>query len=289
MELILTNKSGQTLDLLKNKNRFILKAAEALHGVETDIIESESPYTDGSTIDDVKALPRGIELTFKLRGNVKQAIDYFTSVVKSKQWVTLREVENGRDITIKGIATIPPYTRMAQSCEIVLSIYCPQPYWEDIDYLVGVIAEKIDFLNFPIEGQYFTETGRPFGTIDTTLEKTFTNNGDVKVGMLISIIALGQVVNPRISCSTGDQNGFYMKLNITLKDDDELQINTVKGAKFITINGLETYNGQPILNYLEWQGTDWLQLETGDNTFNVTTEGDNSNLYFNVIYKARYE
>lgn len=289
MELILTNKNGQSLDLLKNKNRFILKAAEALHGVETDIIESESPYTDGATIDDVKALPRGIELTFKLRGNIKQAIDYFTSIVKSKQWVTLREVENGRDITIKGIATIPPYTRMAQSCEIVLSIYCPQPYWEDIDYLVGVIAEKIDFLNFPQEGQYFTETGRPFGTIDTTLEKTFTNNGDVKVGMLISIIALGEVVNPRISCSTGDQNGFYMKLNITLEDDDELQINTVKGEKFITINGLETYNGQPILNYLEWHGTDWLQLETGDNTFSVTTEGDNSNLYFNVIYKARYE
>lgn len=289
MELILTNKSGQSLDLLNNKNRFILKAAEALHGVDTDIIESESPYTDGSTIDDVRALPRGIELTFKLIGNIKASIDYFTSIVKSKQLVTLREVENGKDITIKGIATIPPYTRMAQSCEIVLSIYCPQPYWEDLNYLVGVIGEKIDLLHFPAEGQYFTETGRPFGVIDTTLEKTFNNTGDVKVGMLISIIALGEVVNPRISCSTGDQNGFYMKLNITLKDDDELQINTVKGEKFITINGLETYNGQPILNYLEWHGTDWLQLETGANTFSVTTEGDNSNLYFSIIYKARYE
>lgn len=289
MELILTNKSGQSLDLLKSKNRFILKAAEALHGVETDIIEDTSPYVDGSTLDDVKVLPRGIELTFKLIGDIKTSIDYFTSVVKSKQWVTLKQVENGKEIEIKGIATIPPYTRMARSCEIALTIYCPQPYWEDVDYLVGVISEKIDLLYFPVVGQYFTETGRPFGTIDTTLEKTFYNNGDVNVGMLISIIALGPVENPRISCSTGEQNGFYMKLNVTLKDDDELQINTVKGNKFITINGLETYNGQPILNYLEWQGTDWLQLETGANTFSVTSEGDNSNLYFNVIYKARYE
>lgn len=289
MELILTNKDGQSLDLLKSKNRFILKAAEALHGVETDIIEDTSPYVDGSTLDDVKVLPRGIELTFKLIGDIKTSIDYFTSVVKSKQLVTLKEVENGKEKVIRGIATITPYTRMVRSCEIALSIYCTQPYWEDIDYLVGVISEKMDLLCFPVAGQYFTVTGRPFGTIDTTLEKTFYNNGDVKVGMLISIIALGEVKNPRISCSTGEQDGFYMKLNLTLKDDDELQINTVKGEKFITINGLETYNGQPILNYLEWQGTDWLQLETGPNTFSVTTEGDNSNLYFSVIYKARYE
>ena len=289
MDLILINKNGQTLDLLKNKNRFILKAAEALHGVDTEIIENELPYTDGSTIDDVKALPRGIELTFKLVGNIKASIDYLTNVVKSKQWVTLREVENGRDIVIKGIATIPPYSRMQRSCELVLSIYCPQPYWEDIDYIVGVISEKINLLYFPTAGQYFTVEGRPFGTIDTTLEKTFNNTGDTTTGMLISIIALGEVINPRISCSTGEQNGFYMKLNITLKDDDEVQINTVKNNKYITINGLETYNGEPILNYLEWYGTDWLQLETGPNTFSVTTEGDNSNLYFNIIYKARYE
>lgn len=289
MDLILSNKSGQTLDLLKTKNRFILKSAEALHGIDTDIIEHESPYIDGSTLDGVRALPRGIELTFKLVGNVKASIDYFTSVVKSKQWVTLRESENGRDIIIKGVATIPPYSRMEQSCELVLSIYCPQPYWEDLNYIVGVIAERISLLNFPTGGQHFTQEGRPFGVIDTNFNKTFINNGDVAVGMLISIIALGEVVNPLIRCSTGEQNGFYMKLNLTLKDDDELQISTVKGNKYITINGLETYNGEPILNKLEWYGTDWLQLETGANTFSATTDGDNSNLYFNIIYKARYE
>ena len=88
MELILINKQGQILDLLNSKHRFILKSAEALHGVDTEIIDNESPYIDGSKIDNVKTLPRGIELTFKLVGNVKQAIDYFTSVVKSKQYVT---------------------------------------------------------------------------------------------------------------------------------------------------------------------------------------------------------
>lgn len=291
MRLTLINKNNQVLDLLNNRDKFILSAAEGLHGIETDIAESDTPYMDGSTVDSVKALPRGIELTFTLRGNIKASIDYFTSIVKSKQYVTLREVEGERDITIKGIATIPPYSRMQQTCKITLTLYCPQPYWEDIAYMVETISEYINLLTFPTEGQYFTEVGRPFGAIDTNLTKTFENKGDTAVGMLITIVALGEVADPRISCSTGEQNGWYMQLNLTLQADDIVEINTVKGNKYITINGLDTYEGVPILEDLEWLGEEWLQLETGVNTFSVTTDGGatNSNLYFSLLYKGRYE
>ena len=292
-KLLLINKRNQVLDLLNNRNRFILSGAEGLHGIDTKINESETPYTDGAIIDEenVKALPRGIELTFTLRGNVKESIDFFTDIVKSKQLVTLREVEGDRDITVKGIATIPPYSRMVQMCKIVLTIYCGQPYWEDLNYIVETISEYIDWLNFPAEGQFFTEVGRPFGLIDTDLTKTFENKSDTAVGMIINMVAIGEVVNPRIVCSTGTQVGNYMQLNLTLNADDELEICTVKNNKYITINGLDTYNGEPILNYLEWQGKDWLQLETGENTFSVTTEdgATNSNVYFSLIYKGRYE
>ena len=108
MKLILTNKNGETLDLLNNDNYFILSACDALHGIETDIATADSPYLDGSIIESVKALPRGISMTFKLIPDIRQSIDFFTSVVKSKQYVTLTETENEREITIKGIATIPP-------------------------------------------------------------------------------------------------------------------------------------------------------------------------------------
>jgi hypothetical protein len=146
-------------------------------------------------------------------------------------------------------------------------------------------------LNFPVAGQYFTVTGRPFGLIDTDLTKTFINEGDVAVGMLFSLVAFDKVVNPRISCSTGEQNGWYMQLNLTLAANDVLEINTVKNQKYITINGSDYYNGEPILDKLEFNGYDWLQLETGANTFSVTTDqaATNSNVYFNIIYKGRYE
>ena len=294
MQLLLTNKNGDTLDLLNNRNRFIIYRADAMHGIDTDISESTSPFIDGSTIESVRALPRSITLGFKIVGDVQGAIDFFTSYVKSKQLITLEEITDDKDIVIKGVATIPPYTRMLQACEITLTVYCGQPYWEDAQTIIDVLTMYLDLLYFPTEGQYFTEYGRPFGAIDTQVTKTFTNEGDTSVGMLIEIVALGEVVNPRISCNSGTQVGWYMQLNLTLSLNDTVDINTVRGQKYITINGSNTYNGQPILNYLEFSGNDWLQFETGDNTFNATSEVDGQrvpapNVYFGLTYKARYE
>ena len=289
MKLLLINKNNQVLDLYNSRDKWVVKGADGLHGIETDIAETESPYVDGSNTDHVKALPRGIEITLKLKGNVQESIDYFTSIVKSKQYVTLREVDERRDITIRGIVTIPPYTRMMQSCEIVFTVYCGKPYWEDIKYIVDTISLEIGKLYFPEEGLYFPEEGRPFSVYGLDLEKAFTNNGDVSVGMLIELVALNDVKTPRISCSTGEQNGWYMQLNLTLKAGDELKINTERGNKYITINGLDTYNGEPILNYLEYAGADWLQLDQGNNVFNVTAESGAEYIYLDIIYKGRYE
>lgn len=293
MELILTNKNGETLDLLNNDSKFILSGCQALHGIDTEIHDVSSPYLDGTIVEGVKALPRGISMTLTLIPDIKKSIDFFTSVVKSKQWVTLTQTENNKTITIKGIATIPPYTRMEAMCKIQLDIYCNQPYWEDLNAIMGAISLILPKLYFPYDtGQYFTRVngfqgGRVFSVYDMNAEKTFNNDGDVAVGMNIRIIALGEITNPRISCSTGEQNGWWMQLNVTLQQNDEVEINTVKGNKYIKINGSTTYNGRPVLSYLTFNGYDWLQLETGNNTFNITPTSDD--VYFNITYKRRWE
>jgi len=286
MKLYLTNKNNQTLDLLNNKNRFILKSIEGLHGIETTISENESPYMDGTNIEYVKALPRSIELTFKLRGNIRESIEFFTSFVKSKQYVTLREIENGRDISITGVATIPPYTRMMRSCEITLTIYCGQPYWVDTNFTVGVIDDVISLLAFPVNGQHFTINGQALGKITNSMTKNLENTGDTSVGAVFVLEAVDPVVNPQINCSTGEQQGWFMKLETTLKAGDQVVISTVKGDKYITINGSTT---SAILNALKYNGTDWLQLEQGSNVFTITADSGTENVYFNATFKRKYE
>lgn len=289
MELIYKNSRGVALDLLNNQDRFVLVGAENLHGIELEFSESDSPYIDGTSIDNVRALSRGIALTFQLIGDVQKALDYFTDVVKSKQVGYLYETDgNGREIQIKGVAKIPPYTRLSAACQIQLELYCGQPYWEDIETIIDVIGSTIDLLYLPEGGRGFPAAGVPFGEIDIGKRRTLINDGDTSVGMTISIVATNATSNPRISCSTGTQNGWYMELDLDMQANDEVVISTHRGNKYITLNGSQYVGDTPILSLLTVVGDDWLQLEQGANTFNITAS-DDTLLYFNISYKRRYE
>lgn len=296
--LVFKNQNNQTLDLLHNQDKFKLIGAEQLHGIDLSFAENESPYIDGSRIDNVRAMPRGILLTFALQGDINESREFFKSFIKSKQQGSLIETkDDGTDIEITGVAKIPPYNQMEQLTTIQLELYCGQPYWEDIEFLIETISEVVDLLYFPIGGIPFgkinTETnevvGRPFGEISVSKEDTIHNDGDTTVGMTIEIVALSTITNPKIACSTGKQNGWFMKLNVTMQANDIVQINTTKGQKSITYNGNNTVNGVPVLSLLEFQGNDWLQLETGDNTFNVLSDDGVFDGYFNIFAKRRWE
>ena len=289
MELIFENKNGQRLDLLNNRKYFKLIAAEGLHGVEVEFSETDSAHTDGANVDNARALPRGIALKFALCGDVAASLDFFHAVVKSKQIGKLIKTEGERETKIQGRVTVPPYTRLTDAVVVELHLYCGQPYWEDVQELVGTISELVDLLYFPEEGRGFPTEGVPFGVINTEKTQTITNDGDTSVGLTIVINALGEVKNPRLACSTGEQNGFYLKLNTTLKDGDEVIISTHKGAKSITINGSAYINGVPIYSLLEYASEDWLQLETGANVFNITSDTEGAKVYFYIYFLRRWE
>lgn len=289
MDLIFKNKRGEELDLLNNQDKFVLIGAEGLHGVELDYSESDSPFIDGTFVNNVRASARGIALTFQLIGDVQEALDLFTNVIKSKQVGSLIETdENGREIQITGIVKIPPYTRLSSACTIQLELYCGQPYWEDIKAVIAVISEIIDMLYLPTEGRAIPESGIPFGEINIDLTRTLLNEGDTEVGMTISIVALDNTSRPRISCSTGEQNGWYMELDVDMVQGDEVIIDTHRGQKKVTFNGSQTIGNTPVLSLLTIKGDDWLQLEQGVNTFNITATNDDV-IYFEIEYKRRYE
>ena len=289
MKLIYTNNRGVELDLLNNQDRFVIVGADNLHGIELDFAESASPYIDGTSVDNVRAASRGIVLTFQFVGDVQAGVDLFTSVVKSKQIGYLTETdENGREIRIKGVAKVPPYTRLSDACQIQLELYCGQPYWQDVEAVISQISATIDLLYLPEDGRGFPAEGVPFGEINIERSRTIVNDGDTSVGMAISIVALDSTSNPRISCSTGTQNGWYMELDLDMAAGDEVIISTERGNKYITLNGSQYVGSTPILSLLTVNGADWLQLEQGENTFNITAS-DDTLLYFNLAYRRRYE
>ena len=126
---------------------------------------------------------------------------------------------------------------------------------------------------------YFPEDGVPFGEYDTIRTKSFLNDGDVSVGLEITILAHDTVTNPIIY----DQNGNYFGLvNITMQAGDNIVITTHKGNKSVK------YNGNIIYDKIKPNST-WLQLEAGDNTFSIDSDDDSiTNMSFSLTYRQRY-
>ena len=289
MKLDFISARGDRLPLVSNE-LFELTHVDGMTTAETSISSSTMGGADGDIINNVKANPRPIVIDLRVKNgvNVEDAKRAVLQVVKIKQQGTLEWTQNDRTVTISGIVETVDMPRWTNAVTMQITLYCSQPFWEDIDYIVQQISEAIAlhyFTDGATDMLYFPAEGIPLGEYDTIRTKRFHNSGDVAVGMEISIVAFATVTNPIIY----SENGSFLGVGygdgakrVQLAAGDNVVITTHKGNKDIRLNG------KSILSKLRPQST-WLQLEAGDNLFTINSDDDNlSNMTFSLIYKQRY-
>ena len=280
--LTITSAHGGALNLL-NDAYFTLVDFQA----ETEMAASISATTlagyDGDLVSNIQAQARTviIELYIKEGVKVEEAKRHILQVIKAKQVCTFRAVSGERDMTLSGYVEAIQMPRYQNEISMFVTFHCSQPFWEDavdiIQTLTGVDPLHY-FTDDPADMLYFPEDGIPFGAFNLARQQTYYNHGDVEVGMEIRITALGRVTNPIIYASDGS----YIGVNTTMDAHDVVSITTQKGRKTITKNGVN------ILSSI-MSGSTWLQLHTGQNTFNANSEDAAlDNMYFELIYKQRY-
>lgn len=292
IQLEFINAKKDSMNAIHN-SYMTISDIDQLHGVDNEFATSTSPYFDGDYVNHTRTSPRTITLTYNLIPPIEDSLNYFNSIVKSKQKATLVETkEDGTQIKIEGIVTVPPYTRLSDMCSIQIQMYCSKPYWKDVQAIVEDISNVINLHYFPYSnaealqsldgGLAFPENGIAFGLIDTDAIKGFTNNGTKEVGMIIEIVALSTVTNPRISKvnTTEDE---YIGVNMTLEQGDWIRINTNKGEKSVTNADGEIYNE------VIYSGNDWLQLDTGYNELSITSEEGTGNMYFTIYFNQEWQ
>lgn len=280
----LTNFSGQT-------NAIATLSTAVIGGV------------DGDTVNNAQATARTIVLDLQIKNgvNVEDAKRAILRVVKLKQNGGLIWTQNDRTVAIYGIVEAVEMPRWTSNAIMQITLHCAQPFWEDIDDVIQQISEAVNlhyFTSSPADMLYFPEDGIPFGKYDTIRTKTFHNDGDVAVGLEITILAHDTVTNPIIY----DQNGNYFGIGYEIESasggagigsawesvpfvmqaGDNVVITTHKGRKTVK------YNGNIIYDKIKPHST-WLQLEAGDNTFSIDSDDDSiANMSFSLIYRQRY-
>lgn len=283
MQFDFISARGGVLPLVNNEN-FAFIDCTGITKTDISIATSSIPTMDGDQINNAQAQPRPIVLYLEPRAgkNVETVKRYILSYVKPKLKGTLHWVMDGKDITLTGLVEAAEMPRFSDKCVMQISMYCSQPYWEDINYIVTRIKLIKDLHYFPIEqgGLAFPAEGIPFGVYDTNRLLTYTNTGDVAVGVTISIVALDTVNNPILyNLTTGE----YIGITDTMQAADEIIISTHKGNKTITKNGVN------IIDRIK-DGSKFLQIEVGDNEFKIDSDDDekSNNMYFTLNFKQRY-
>ncbi len=278
---------GDVLPLVGNP-RFVLSHIDGHTAATTSIASAVIGGVDGDTVNNVQTAPRTIILDLTIRSgvDVEEAKRAILKVVKLKQQGGLVWAQNERDVVIMGVVEAVTMPRWTNAAVMQITLHCEQPFWEDIDDVIQQINEIINahyFTASPADMLYFPADGIVFGEYDTIRTKAFHNDGDVAVGLEISILAHDTVTNPIIYDQYGNFFGLGYDGNpLVMRAGDHVVITTHKGRKTVALNGVS------IFDKIKPNST-WLQLEAGDNAFSVDSDDDSiSNMSFSLIYKQRY-
>ena len=254
----------------------------------TDISSAVIGGIDGDTVNNVQATARTIIIDLQIKSgvNVETAKREILKVVKIKQRGEIVWTQNGRTVNIWGVVEAVEMARWTNSALMQITLHCEQPFWEDVDNIIQQIGEAFGmhyFTESPVDMLYFPEEGIPFGEYDTTRSKSMYNDGDVAVGLEITILAHDTVTNPIIYDNNGNFFGLGYEGNpFVLPMGEHVVITTHKGQK------KAIYNGVNIFDKIRPRST-WLQLAAGDNTFTINSDDDNkNNVSFSFIYRQRY-
>lgn len=302
LKLDYISERGDILPLSGN-NLFSLVHIDGQTSASTSIASAVVAGIDGDTVNNVQADPRTIiiDLTIKSGVSVEEAKRAILRVVKLKRRGGLIWTQNEKSVAIYGIVESVDMPRWEESAVMQITLHCAQPYWEDIDDVIQQISEAVNlhyFTDSPADMLYFPESGVPLGEYDTIRTKSFYNDGDVAVGLEITILAHDTVTNPIIYDRDGNYFGLGYEIEgasggagigtawesvpFVMQAGDVVVISTHKGRKTVK------YNGVVIYDKIKPNST-WLQLAAGDNTFSIDSDDDSiTNMSFSLIYRQRY-
>lgn len=289
MELTYISARGERLPLVSN-DLFYLTNIDGQTAAEASIASSATGGADGVTVNSVQANPRTLvlDLTVKSGVDVEKAKRAVLKVVKLKQRGSLEWKQNSRTVMISGIVERVDMPRWTNAVMMQISLHCDQPFWEDAENVIQEISEAIDlhyFTDSATDMLYFTEQGMPFGEYNTLRTQDYYNDGDVAVGMEISIVAFETVTNPIIYDGSGNFLGVGHgsgARQLVMREGDHLIITTHRGNKTVKLNG------ESVIAKIKPRST-WLQMAAGSNRFTIDSDDPSmTNMAFSLIFKQRY-
>lgn len=282
-KLIFKNSRGQSITL-GNTGPFLLEKIDGTGSPQTTILTSKAPGQDGKSHHGTLLEERIIPITGSIIGDTAEDMyrkrQQLCSILNPKVPGKLTYINDARSYEIDyTVQDLTPKDKVSELQEFLLQLYCPNPFWTDIQESKEEVALWVGDFSFEFE---IPQDGIEMGHRESNLIVNMFNEGDVECGVRIEFTALATVVNPSLLNIYTQE---YIKVKRTLQAGDKLIISTNFGSKKVE---LIRYNiAMNVFNYIDLNST-FLQLQVGDNVLKYDAESGIDNLEMSIYYKPLY-
>lgn len=286
-ELILTLKNPE-------QSGFYVINVDGLGPCKADINMTEMATNDGAEFNSARVNSRNIVLS--LIFSEIPSVEYYRQLTYKyfplkKKLKIIVETDN-RLCEAYGYVESNEPTIFSQREGTQISIICPDSNLYSSQIKTTVLSGVESAFEFPFSNESLTEKLIEFSRLIKTNQENVKYDGDIDVGVVINIDAVGTAKNINIYNVTARQSMKILDdkmvsvMGGSIKANDRITISTVKGNKYITLlrDGAETN----ILNCLD-KKPNWFTISKGDNIFAFDADEGYENLYFSITNKIAYE
>lgn len=262
-ELKIENSRGEILDLSYSNEAYTVYKITGLTPPNTIVSSVSNGTMDGARINSVRVNSRNLVLYLSINEDVENNRIALYKYFPPKKTITLYFKNGVRNVSIEGVVELIECDLFSNRQVVQISIICPMPYFKDVEYLVTEFGDINNLFTFPFS---IESSGMELSAMVTNQRKNIYNAGDVDTGMIITLAAIGTVVNPVLyNVLTGE----HMKLNFSMRSGDIITINTNINQKSVSIvrDGVR----ENLIGYMS-PDSSWFVLEAGDNIFTYDAE-----------------
>lgn len=264
---------------------FFLESIDGVMSVSNKVTTSENTTVDGSTYQGSVTKQRNIVITAHTSKNHVYNRNILYKCFKPKTEGVLTYSEEDETRIIDYIVESVEVDEKGVVRNAVISLICPDPFFKDEEDTIVTMAGWQPCFEFPHE---FKAEKEPFGVRVAEIIKEIENDSAAdNIGIEILIEAMGAVTNPTIYHMEQD---IFIKVGtennpLSIGAGEAIRITTGTNEKAVYLVQGETET--EINEYLD-EGSDFIQLVHGKNTFAYAADSGRDYMNVTITYRFRY-
>ena len=262
---IVCSSQGQELEI-SYQGDFFLSSVDGLSNLTSTLDVRQTAQIDGGIYTGEIVQPRNIVLNILIYRDLERKRNQILSFFLPRSTGTLTYTGDmvSRKIDYRVESINIPDSNVPYKI-ITVSLICPDPYFRDVDEFSKNMAGKTPLLTAPF---VLLPHASALSALVLKHEAAIINEGVKSTGMVITFLAKGEVVNPRLDNLT---TGEYIQVNVTMSQGQRLIVNTNRGNKRITLDGANISNKKDRMST-------FVQLIPGENILKYSAQSGQTNL-----------